>query len=57
MGYLDEMAKYQKTEKQKEFGADFLRRDDVEEYEFWPGDNPGHDRLGKSRKGGTSDGV
>jgi len=35
MGYLDEMAKYQKTEKQKEFGADFLKRDDVEEYEFW----------------------
>ena len=35
MGYLDEMAKYQTTQKQKEFSADFLNRDDVEEYEFW----------------------
>lgn len=35
MGYLDEMAKYKKTEKQKEFSADFLNRDNVEQYEFW----------------------
>lgn len=35
MGYLEEMAKYQKTEKQKEFSADFLNREAVEDYEFW----------------------
>ncbi|HIE18030.1 MAG TPA: hypothetical protein EYP71_07555 [Dehalococcoidia bacterium] len=35
MGYLEEMAKYQKTEKQKSFSADFLDQEQVEEYEFW----------------------
>jgi len=35
MGYLEEMAKYQKTEKQKEFGADFLEQEQVQDYEFW----------------------
>ena len=35
MSYLDEMAKYQETEKQKEFGADFLKTEEVEDYEFW----------------------
>jgi len=35
MGYLEEMAKYQKTEKQKIFGADFLVQNDIEDYEFW----------------------
>ena len=35
MSYVDEIAKYFKTEKQKQFDADFLRTDLVEEYEFW----------------------
>ena len=35
MGYLDELAKYQKSAKQKEFNADFLVKKDVEGYEFW----------------------
>ena len=35
MGYLEEMAKYQTTQKQREFSADFLNREAVEEYEFW----------------------
>jgi acyl dehydratase len=35
MGYLEEMAKYQKTEKQKEFSADFLEQQQMEHYEFW----------------------
>ncbi len=35
MGYLEEMAKYQKTQKQKQFGADFLKAEEVENYEFW----------------------
>ncbi|MBM3142281.1 MAG: MaoC family dehydratase [Chloroflexi bacterium] len=35
MGYLEEMAKYQKTEKQKSFSADFLERQQIEDYEFW----------------------
>jgi acyl dehydratase len=35
MNYLEEMAKYQKTEKQKEFSADFLERQQMEDYEFW----------------------
>ncbi|MFC2050912.1 MaoC family dehydratase, partial [Chloroflexota bacterium] len=35
MGYLDEMAKYQKTEKQKGFSADFLEGQQIEDYEFW----------------------
>ena len=35
MGYLEEMGKYQKTEKQKIFGADFLVRSEIEDYEFW----------------------
>ena len=35
MGYLEEMAKYQKTEKQKSFSADFLESEQVEDYEFW----------------------
>jgi len=33
--YMDEMAKYFKTEKQKEFAADFLEPTQVEDYEFW----------------------
>jgi len=35
MGYLEEMAKYQKSAKQKEFGADFLVKEDIDQYEFW----------------------
>jgi len=35
MGYLEEMAKYQKTEKQKIFGANFLEREQIDNYEFW----------------------
>ena len=35
MGYLEEMAKYQKTEKQKIFSANFLERQQMEDYEFW----------------------
>ncbi len=35
MDYLEEMAKYQKTEKEKEFGSDFLKTQEVEDYEFW----------------------
>jgi len=35
MGYLEEMAKYQKSAKQKEFGADFLVKEDIDRYEFW----------------------
>ena len=35
MGYLEEMAKLQTTEKQREFSADFLARQQVENYEFW----------------------
>ena len=35
MGYIEEMAKYQKTEKQKTFSADFLERSQLENYEFW----------------------
>jgi acyl dehydratase len=35
MGYLDEMAKYQRSAKQKEFNANFLVKEDVEGYEFW----------------------
>jgi len=35
MGYLEEMAKYQKTEKQKSFSANFLEPEQVEDYEFW----------------------
>jgi len=30
MGYLEEMAKYQKTEKQEIFGADFLEREQID---------------------------
>jgi acyl dehydratase len=35
MGYLEEMAKYQKTEKQKSFSADFLEGQQIDDYEFW----------------------
>jgi len=35
MGYLEEVAKYQKTEKQKSFSADFLEGQQIEDYEFW----------------------
>ncbi len=35
MGYLEEMAKYQKTKKQKEFGSDFLKMEEAKDYEFW----------------------
>jgi len=35
MGYLEEMAKYQKTEKEKIFGANFLEREQIDNYEFW----------------------
>ena len=35
MGYLEEMTKYYTTEKQKGFTADFLERDQIEDYEFW----------------------
>lgn len=35
MGYLEEMAKYQKTEKQGIFSADFLERTQIDDYEFW----------------------
>ncbi|MCJ7655618.1 MAG: MaoC family dehydratase N-terminal domain-containing protein [Dehalococcoidia bacterium] len=35
MGYLEEMAKYQKTEKQKGFSADFLEGQQIDDYEFW----------------------
>jgi len=35
MGYLEEMEKYQKTEKQKSFSANFLERQQIEDYEFW----------------------
>jgi acyl dehydratase len=35
MGYLEEVAKYQKTEKQKSFSADFLEGQQIDDYEFW----------------------
>jgi len=35
MDYMKEMAKYVKTEKQKDFTGDFLEPTQVEEYEFW----------------------
>ena len=35
MGYLEEVAKYQKTEKQKGFSADFLEGQQIDDYEFW----------------------
>lgn len=35
MGYLEEMAKYHKTQKQKQFGSDFLKAEEVKDYEFW----------------------
>ena len=35
MGYLEEMAKYHRSAKQKEFGADFLVKEDIDQYEFW----------------------
>jgi acyl dehydratase len=35
MGYLEEMEKYKKTEKQKRFNADFLEQQQVDDYEFW----------------------
>jgi acyl dehydratase len=35
MGYLGEMAKYHKTQKQKQFGSDFLKAEEVKDYEFW----------------------
>jgi len=35
MSYIDEMKKYQKTAKQKEFGPDFLVKDNIETMEFW----------------------
>ena len=35
MGYLEEMAKYYETEKQKDFTADFLAETQIEDYEFW----------------------
>ena len=33
--YLEEMAKYYETEKQKDFKADFLDETQIENYEFW----------------------
>ncbi len=35
MGYLEEMAKYQKMEKQRIFSADFLEWQQTDDYEFW----------------------
>jgi acyl dehydratase len=35
MRYIDEIARYQKTEKQKSFGADFLEPKQIDDYEFW----------------------
>jgi acyl dehydratase len=35
MGYLEEMAKYNKTEKQKGFTPDFLEPSQIDNYEFW----------------------
>jgi len=35
MGYLEEMAKYYKTEKQKSFTPDFLEPSQIDNYEFW----------------------
>ena len=35
MDYMKEMAKYVKTEKQRDFTGDFLEPTQVEEYEFW----------------------
>jgi acyl dehydratase len=35
MDYLEEVAKYQKTEKQKGFSADFLEGQQIDDYEFW----------------------
>jgi hypothetical protein len=35
MGYLEEMAKYHKTQKHKQFGFDFLKAEEVKDYEFW----------------------
>jgi acyl dehydratase len=35
MGYLEEMAKYHKTQKHKQFGSDFLKAEEIKDYEFW----------------------
>jgi acyl dehydratase len=35
MGYIEEMAKYYKTEKQKDFTPDFLEPSQIDNYEFW----------------------
>jgi hypothetical protein len=35
MGYLEEVAKCQKTEKQGDFSADFLEGQQIDDYKFW----------------------